>query len=173
MRKTVTALTLLLLATAFVRGHQAGDGWAKFTSTDGRFSVLLPGKPEENKDTQNSPYGPYTVYLFTAKGTGEIFLVGWVDYDPKFRFDNQKELEANRDNFAKGVNAKVLETTPVKLGVNPGIEFTAESAEAFFRSRVYIVGRRPYQLIAVRAKGGQDSPNVERFFSSFEVIPAG
>ena len=103
---------------------------------------------------------------------GEIFIVGWVDYDPKFNFDVQKELEANRDNFIKGVKAKLLTTTKASYGTNPGIEFTAESEQAFFRSWVYVVGRRPYQLIAVSPKGATSSPNVARFHSSFTLLPA-
>ena len=172
MRRKLFAVFVVLLACAPLFGRQVDAPWEKYTSAEGRFSVLLPSKPEESKDTQKSPYGPYTVHLFTSKGNGEIFLVGWVDYDPNFKFDTQKELEANRDNFAKGVKGTVLGTKPIKLGTNPGIEFTAESEQAFFRSRVYIVGRRPYQLIAVRLKGAEETPNVAKFFSSFATPPA-
>lgn len=173
MKKLITTLTLLLLAVVSVQAHNFVDEWAKFNSSEGRFSVMLPGKPEESIDKQNSQHGPYTVHIFTAKAPGEVFLVGWVDYDPNFNFNSQKELEANRDNFVKGLKATILGTTPITLGANPGIEFTAENDTAFFRSRVYIVGRRPYQLISVRLKGAQDSPNVAKFFSSFQIVPAG
>ena len=173
MTKILAALLLLFATTsaAAPQTPQAAE-WKKFTSQQGGFTVLMPGEPKENKSTQQSPYGPYTTYLFTARDAGEFFLVGWVEYDPKFNFDVQKELEANRDNFVKGVKAKLLTTTRASLGANPGIEFTAESEQAFFRSWVYVVGRRPYQLIAVSPKGVAPSANVARFQSSFTLLPA-
>ncbi len=38
-----------------------------------------------------------------------MFLIGWVDYDPSFNFNRQAELEANRDNFVKGLKATLAE----------------------------------------------------------------
>lgn len=173
MNKILAAL-LLLLATSSAAAPQTPQApeWKKFTSQQGRFTILMPGEPKENKETQQSPQGPYTTYLYTARDAGEIFLVGWVDYDPKLNLDAQKEIEANRDNFVKNVKAKLLTTTEARLGKNPGIEFTAENEQAFFRSWVYVVGRRPYQLIAVTLKGAAPSPNVTRFQASFTLLPA-
>lgn len=172
MMKKLFAVTLIMLAATLALGSQGG-AWAKFSPTEGHFSVLLPpGAPKEDKETKDSPYGPYTTHLFTAREGNEIFLVGWVDYDPGFKFDVQKELEANRDNFIKGVNGKLLNTSKTSLGTHPGMEFTAESSQAFFRSRVYVVGRRPYQLIAITLKGTESTPNVNKFLTSFEVSPA-
>jgi hypothetical protein len=181
MTRKLFAACLVLLAHAAVFAQQptttpptpAQPVWEKFTSPEGRFSILMPGKPAPEKQTSQSPIGPYTTYLFTGRGNGQIFLVGWVDYDPKFTFDPQKELEANRDNFIKGVKGRLTgATTPIKLGTYNGIEFTAESEQANFRSRVYIVGKRPYQLIAVTMKGAAESPETARFFSSFALTPA-
>ena len=171
MNKTIPALLLLLIAAALAHAAQAVGDWSKFTSDEGHFSVLLPSKPEETKDTKDSPIGPYTVHLFTSKSASEIFLVGWVDYDPKFHFDDQKEMEANRDNLVQSLKAKVLDTKQIKLDDYAGIEFTAENEQVAIRSRVYIVGRRPYQLIAVHFKPTPESADVDRFFSSFEVAP--
>jgi hypothetical protein len=42
---------------------------------------------------------------FVAKDTVNVYLIGWVDYDPSFNFNRQSELDANRDNFVKGINA--------------------------------------------------------------------
>jgi len=170
----ILAALLLLLGTSLAAAPQAPPAaeWKKFTSRPGHFSILMPGDPQENKETKQTPFGPSTSYLFTARDRGEIFLVGWVDYDPKFKFDVQKELEANRDNFVKGVKGRLLTTTRASLGTNPGIEFTVENDQAFFRSWVYVVGRRPYQLIAVSPKGATPSPNVARFQSSFAILPA-
>lgn len=170
------AACLVLLAAcamAFGQSNQGAGTWETFTSDAGHFSVLMPGRPQPNEAKQDSPHGPYTVHLFTARADRRVYLVGWVDYDPNFRFDTQKELEVNRDNFVKGVKGQLTGTTkPIKLGDHPGIEFTAESEQALFRSRVYIIGRRPYQLVALRLKGLDESPDDAKFFSSFAIKQA-
>ena len=175
MRRKLFAACLVLVAAVSVCAQQpaaAAPAWEKFTSAEGKFSILMPGKPEPQKQTSQSPIGPYTTYLFIGRSSGQIYLVGWVDYAPSFTFDPQKEMEANRDNFAKGVEAQVKATTPIKLGTYSGIEFTGDSEKASFRSRVYIVGKRPYQLIALWSKGEAEPPDIARFLSSFTLTPA-
>ncbi len=87
------------------------------------------------------------------------------------RLNVQGELAANRDNFIKGVKATLVAEKPIKLGVHPGIEFSAESPQATFLARVYVVGPRPYMLAAVTLKGKDDGPNINKFFSSFTLTP--
>jgi hypothetical protein len=147
------------------------SGWAKFTSQEGRFSVLMPGVPENKVQTMPSEPGPYTTHLFVLKGPRYVFLVGYVDYDPKFNFNRRSEMEMNRDNFIKGVEATLLTTQSMIIDGYPVIEFTAETPEKIFHSRVYMVGRRPYQIVIGVPKGTDDSANIDRFFSSFKVSP--
>ena len=174
MTKKIPAVLSLVLLAALNAWAQTPAGWVKFSPAGSPFNVLMPAQPKEEKKTSESPHGPYTTTLFSSVSPGrEIYLVGWVDYDPKFNFGVQAELEANRDNFLKAVKATLLSTTPVKLGTHPGIEFKAEvEGRADIVSRVYIVGRRPYQLIALTPAGGGRSAAVERFFTSFQVPAA-
>ena len=147
-------------------------GWVSFTSDEGRFSVLMPDAPTEKTETTDSAHGPYTTHLFVVKSTTEmpsVFLIGWVDYDPSFNFNRQAELEANRDNFVKGVNAKLVSTRPTIIDGYSAIEFTAETDDRVFKSRVYMVGRRPYQIVIGSPKGQDDATYVNRFFNSFKV----
>lgn len=146
------------------------SGWVRFTNDFGRFSVLMPEMPEaQPPKTTQSDHGPYTTHLFITKVQNSIFLIGWVDYDPNFNFDGQQELEANRDNFVKGVKATLMDSRSLTIDGHPAIEFIAESEERRFKSRVYVVGRRPYQIAVVSLKGEDDSVSVNRFFNSFKV----
>ncbi|HEX5705884.1 MAG TPA: hypothetical protein VFX96_01210 [Pyrinomonadaceae bacterium] len=169
--KKILALALVLMASSPTFAFQDPPVWEKFTSDKGRFSVLLPGKPKEETKTADSPHGPYTTTIFLLSAPGAIYIAGWVDYDPNFKFGVQAELEANRDNFVKAMKATVLQTRQIEYGTHPGIEFTAESEAHFVSSRVYVVGRRPYQLIAVVPKSDRDSPDIDRFLTSFAVTP--
>lgn len=172
-KKILAALSLVLLTAPSVWAQTPAD-WVKFSPAGAPISVLMPSEPKKEEKTSESPNGPYTTTLYTASTPErELYLVGWVDYDPKFNFGVQAELEANRDNFVKAVKAKLLSTTPVKLGTHPGIEFRAELTGQFdIVSRVYIVGRRPYQLILLTPAGRDASANRERFFSSFKLSAA-
>jgi hypothetical protein len=171
MTKKISAVLALVLLAALNSGAQTPADWVKFSPAGSPFTILMPVAPKEDKKTEESPSGPYTTYLYSSVSPErEIYLVGWVDYDPKFNFGVQAELEANRDNLIKSLNAKLLNTTPIKLGTHPGIEFKAEvTGRADIVSRVYIVGRRPYQLIAVTPAGSDASAARARFFSSFHL----
>ncbi len=171
MTKKIPAVLCLVLLAALSASAQTPAGWVKFSPAGSPFHILLPAQPKEDKKTTPSPSGPYTTHLYAANSPDrEIYLVGWVDYDPKFNFGVQAELEANRDNFVKSLKATLLSTTPIKLGTHPGIEFRAEvTGQADIVSRVYIVGRRPYQLITVIPAGRDGSANRARFFSSFQL----
>ena len=145
------------------------DGWAHFNSELGRFSILVPKIPEETKETVPSDHGPYTTYLFITREQNIVYLIGWVDYDPSFNFNRQKELEANRDNFVKGVKATLTSTQSMRVDSYPVIEFTADTIERTFHSRVYMVGRRPYQIVIGYPKGQADQAPIAKFFNSFKV----
>ena len=130
----------------------------------------MPGTPTEKTEVVESEHGPYTTHLFTLRDDPlRVFLIGWVDYDPTFNFNRQAEIEANRDNFVKGVNGTLLSSYKFTLDGYPAMEFTTDTEERIFRSRVYIVGRRPYQIVVGSVKGIDDSANVERFFNSFKI----
>lgn len=135
----------------------------------GRFSILVPAAPEETKETTQSDHGPYTTYLFITREPSNVYLIGWVDYDPSFNFNRQKELEANRDNFVKGVQARLTSTQSMTIDGFPVIEFTCDTTERTFHSRVYMVGRRPYQIVIGYPKGQSELAPIARFFNSFKV----
>jgi hypothetical protein len=165
--KRFVAFVLIMLCNALAFGSQ-GANWIKFDSTAGDFSVLMPCEPKETKETKDSQYGPYTSVLYSCTSTErEIYLAGWVDYDPKFVFNPQKELEANRDNFTKGVQATLGTSANMSYAGYQGLEFDCSTDVATFKSRVFIVGKRPYMLVAVYLKGNERPQNINKFFSSF------
>ena len=148
------------------------SGWIKFSSAAGRFSVLMPEAPTDKAETTPSEHGPYTTHLFIVRDTISVYLIGWVDYDPSFNFNRQAELEANRDNFVKGINATLLTSSRTTIDGYQAIEFVAETTDRVFKSRVYLVGRRPYQIVIGTTKGKDDSAQTSRFFNSFKINPS-
>lgn len=144
-------------------------GWIRFTSEIGRFSVLMPEMPTDKTETTQSEHGPYTTHLFIVRDTQNVYLIGWVDYDPSFNFNKQSELAANRDNFVKGIKATLVSTRPLTIDGYQALEFVAETSDRIFKSRVYMVGRRPYQIVIGYPKDQEDELTTNRFFNSFKV----
>jgi hypothetical protein len=181
----VLLITLALSTTAIPQEHTRrppnpastptsnvnDGGWVKFTSDLGRFSVLMPEMPTDKTETTPSEHGPYTTHLFMVRHEANVFLIGYVDYDPSFNFNRQMELAANRDNFVRDLKATLVSTRPVTIDGYQVIEFVAETAERTFKSRVYMVGRRPYQIVIGYPKDQEDQPTIDRFFNSFKVKP--
>ena len=144
-------------------------GWVRFNSELGRFGVLMPEVPTEKTETTQSEHGPYTTHLFIVRDTNNVYLIGWVDYDPSFNFNRQSELAANRDNFVKGIKATLLSTRALTIDGYQALEFVAETSDRTFKSRVYMVGRRPYQIVIGYPKDQEDVLTTDRFFNSFKI----
>jgi hypothetical protein len=153
-------------------GFRAQSDWVRLAPEGGRFSVLMPGPdlPKDAAETKTDPrIGQYTTHIFMKKADKGVFLAAWVDYPTDFKFDVQSEINANRDNFINGLKARVTSESAIKLDGNPGMEFIAETDSIVFKSRIYIVGQRPYMIVAGTYKGIDDSENVGKFLSSFEL----
>jgi hypothetical protein len=172
MKRRLFAALLVFISSTLVLAQQLNaNPWVKFTSEPGRFSALLPVEPTQQTETTPSDHGDYTTHMFIAKAGSNVYVVAWVDYDASFQFRPDNELDANRDNFIKGLNATLLTSRKLILNGYQALEFTAETTEATFRSRVFIVGKRPYQLVVRTTKGFENKDNATRFFDSFTVKP--
>jgi hypothetical protein len=124
--------------------------------------------PTESISKTDSEHGLLHQLHLHCKGQS-VYAIGWVDYDPDFNFSRIAELEANRDNLIKGLKATLISTKTLTLMDTRRLEFTAETADQSLKSRVYLVGRRPYQLLTVTKKGLDDSNNTDHFFASFKI----
>ena len=170
MQKAAVALLAnlaLVLVAGFVLEVRAQNGWAKYSPEGGNFSILMPGSPKVEVENKIGPFGPYTSNLFTEAKAGTFYLIGWTDYPTNVSLNVQGEINATRDNFIKSVNGKLIAEKEISLDGHPGLEFTAEmNSRLYVISRIYIVGNRPYQIVAVTPKYS-DQTNANRFLWSF------
>jgi len=158
---------LFFISSCFFSKVYSQD-WLTFNSADGKFSVLLPAEPTSQTDSSTAAYPNYITKMFISRAKTDIFAIGWVDYETSYSFDAQKELEANRDNFVKGINGTLVSTANTKFNGYQAIEFIAKSGSFYWSSKVFLVGKRPYQLLA-GSNAGQASENENKFYSSFSI----
>jgi len=126
---------------------------------------MMPGKAEEKVE----PSDKFTFNLYSVTTDKTIYLASYGDYAPSIKLDPDRELIANRDNFLKGVNATLGESKKVPLEGHAGLEFSGESDQASFKSRVYLFGNRVHQIAVAVFKGQDDTDNVNHFFASFSL----
>ncbi len=162
MLKSLLVFAILICAVSTTARTYQAD-WVRVEPLGGGFSVMMPAKPEEKVE----PSDQFTFHLFTVTTSKAIYLASYGDYAPSIKLDPEGELLANRDNFLKGVNAKLIESHKINLDGRAALEFTGESDQASFKSRVYLFGNRVHQIAVAVFKGQDDPDGMNRFFASF------
>jgi hypothetical protein len=165
LRRSLLSLVLVLAVASSLAAFQEGE-WVKLAPAESGFSVMMPGKAEEELQRSDD----FTLHLYSVSTPAGIYMASYGDYAPRINLDSDGELAANRDNFLKGLNARLIETRNITLNGYKGVEFTGENDMTFFKSRVYINGNRVYQIMTAVDTGKDDSANVNRFFASFAFI---
>ena len=163
MRKRLSLILFLtFLIAPSIFAFQATD-WVKVAPVGGGFSVMMPGKPEE----EVKPGKDFTSHLFTVTTDKAVYLAAFAEYAPNIKLNVSGELAANRDNFLKALNAKLIDSKEISMDGHTGLEFTGESDQASFKSRVFLFGNRIHQIGVAVFKGKEEAANVDRFFGSF------
>lgn len=164
----VAAFGLLLLTAP------AGAGELKeFASAEGKFKILLPGKPEES----TVKAGKTLVKTFTLKTDEGIYRVAYADMNlpPDEPEENiHKRLDGVLANMAKEAKGKITKQERIKLAdkhLGRLIEADQADTKAAMRGRLYLVGRRLYQITFVGSPTLASSDGTAKFLNSFAVTP--
>lgn len=157
------------LATAQAVPIAQGD-WQKFSSTAGRFSVLMPGTPTEETQTDKIEDGrTYQQYYFTVTQPEGVYFVAYSEFPGSevSQVDADTILEAASEGILVD-GGRLLSQREISLEGYPGREIEYEDSEGnLSNTRIFLVEERLYQLIAIAS----NSDDVSRFFDSFELKP--
>ncbi len=169
MRRRALCLlfTGALLMSVLLAAQQASETWVKFEPPDKSFSVLMPGEPTYGGD--KGEHHTNAIWLWAVRGE-RVFLAGYTDYD--FVPDLEPELIANRDNFLKGVNAKLTTSKRIEFERAPGdklpaMEFTGENETYNFKGLIIMDGGRPY-MFCVGGRGNLVAAT-DKFLNSIQL----
>src|SRR6266550_1223013 len=193
MRNTILVVTLLLISApigygdqpypnahltrADTPGAQTETQWIKFTSPEGRFSVLLQHEPKF--ETVNATEtNEITNYRYSDLESGYGFICEY--FDVKSTGDSLESfLDLTRDGIIRGAGATKVGEEKISLNSYPGRElqlaFTVNNGtEITARNRIYVVNNRIYSLTFLHLKTMDAllaSDIGRKFFASFEVKP--
>jgi len=160
-------LIMLLIVAAACVAQQPTDTWTALTAPDKSFSVLFPSAPTYSEKKEE--HAMNRIWIYAVRGE-RVFLAGDTDYD--FKFDPEKELQLDRDNFLKQLNAKLITTkrTEFERGANDklqALEFTGESEQFTFKGLVVVDTQRAY-MFAVGGRGNLLA-STEKFLNSVKM----
>jgi hypothetical protein len=166
IKRIIVTTTIVLSLASLVQAFQLSE-WIKFTPAGADFSVMVPA---EVKEMETKPVPDFTSHTFGLVVDNAVYVVCYGDYSPSTHLDTDKELLANRDNFLKPLGGSATSTTKIQLDGRAGLEFTGESSQYNFESRVYISGNRVYQIAVGVNKGIDNAANTARFLKSFAFV---
>ncbi|WP_144405638.1 hypothetical protein [Aliterella atlantica] len=137
--------------------------WQQFSSSAGKFTVSLPGKPIEDLETDDDGS---VANNFTVVDGETVYLVTYSDLVKEV---NRVATEEIFDAVGEGYTAdgdKLVNQREVKLDEYPGRVVELNTTDGMVgKATIYLVGNRLYQLIVI-------SPNKEigeQFFESFRI----
>jgi hypothetical protein len=166
MRSRFFAISLILSAVCVAEAFAQTPPWTKFSSPEGRFSVLMPAAPLREEQSKDARGNKVVMHFFTAGSQQGIFIVAYADYKMG---GVKQELDANRDSFLRGMKATLVSESDIKLQENPGREIRAERDRLSIRSRIYLVGTRYYQVVAITPATLPGNLEADKFLASFEL----
>lgn len=125
MRKKMLATFFVLIVISFTYGSQNTANWIKYTSTEGRFSVLLPSQPKlltqpatTSDDTQITQHA---VYYEEPYG---LYMIGYFDKPAGMNYS----LDVGQDAFVKSNNGTLLSGKKITLDGHQGRDLLVSSS---------------------------------------------
>lgn len=182
MKRIFARALFLLLVAAFLAGCYADLDWRKLASDDGRFQVLIPARAQVA--TREIGAGA-TMTLWTATARDSLFGVGFTDYAG----DASSHILETRDALARNVAGNIVDdradpSTPKgalapdsaltvrRITINGSTRASAKDTlrPVTVHARLLPVGKRLYQMVVMTRPDVLSEPDLDMFFSSFELL---
>jgi hypothetical protein len=170
---------IFMTSAAFVCTAQTAQkqaDWIKYDSSEGRYSILFPCKPELSTQEAPAKTGQkLTQYFATCDDPGAASITYSVAY-----FDLQQGMEFSfdeaRDGYLKAVNATLQSEKTIQMGAYQGREFRASAkvsnVDLLLVARFYLVEKRIYMIQFIYEKSAESASTAEKtakFFDSFAL----
>lgn len=148
------------------------DKPTEFSSAACKFKAKFPGTPKE----QSQMAAGVQMKMFATESRNGVFAVSVADMpipanEPAEKIDER--LDGAQAGVIKNVNGTLKDSKKVKLADKyAGRDFTAtisKPMEGLIRARVYLVGKRLYQVMVMGTEDFVKSKDADQFFESFAL----
>jgi hypothetical protein len=147
--------------------------WREFVSPEGRYAVLLPGRPAREAREVPLAGAKVTMHMTSVQVSGLAFGIGYADLPPGS--DGERALAEGRDALVRNIGGRATAERPVAIDGGRGIEFQAEgSAQGNpmrIAARLAIAGDRFYQVVLVGRAERAGAVDPTLFPGSFRLLP--
>jgi len=178
MTRTLAGMIALLIGSAaFAQDTELT--WKRHTSENGRFSILFPGTPKEQKQQTDSPLGKLNVYSLMVEPNAKLaYLVSWNDYPAVIKDDDPQDVLARvRDGNNQFLKGKLIADKKLSIGKekHPAreieFEFPFMGDTFIYRANVMLVDNRLYQVVMIGSKEVTHSDAADDYFRSLKLLP--
>jgi hypothetical protein len=150
--------------------------WKEFKSSEGRFSIVLPGTPKKEVNTQDTKIGKLTSHYFNLETDLGHYLVTYVDMPegPTTPADTKAALDSARDQ-ALSSGARLLLENDISVAGVVGRELLVEQNGLIVKARFFFVKARLYQILFVTRpntvfNNGKPSANTADYTDLFQSV---
>ncbi|RMH74375.1 MAG: hypothetical protein D6680_14975 [Cyanobacteria bacterium J007] len=155
------------ISSLFAQGE-----WQQFTSPDRRFSILMPGIPEEENRSGNN--GTSRMFMLEKENGNVAYGVGYIEFpnvpDSLTPVQIDQLLDAARDGGVGNVeNGRLRQERRISLQNNPGKEFEVQSTQGIVKTRIYWVEPRLYVILVASSSDRTFPRDADRFLNSFNL----
>ncbi len=144
----------------------------EFRSDEGRFTVLMPGKPKVKNETVNMPFGKVNTITYMAGSRKIGCAVAYADYPALLikSADPQKLLDGARDGAIKDGNGRLISETSINFHGLPARDVLIEvPGKTFTATRYILVSPRFYTLLFFAPENKGHEQDISQFFNSFKI----
>jgi hypothetical protein len=166
------AFIAICVAIYIYTGNNKLAPFKEFRSDEGRFTVLMPGKPEVQNEAMNMPFGMVNTITYMAGSRKIGCIVSYADYPALLikTTNPQKLLDGARDGAIKDGNGRLISETSINFHGLPAKEFRTEvSGKAFTAARFILASQRFYELVFFAPTDKDHEQDISQFFNSFKI----
>lgn len=170
MTRFQVALGFLLMLFASVHAGADSAKWQEFSSTEGRFAVLMPGTPTLTVTNDHTIVGTIVENSYDLTAPAGTFEVEYQDLPGiVMMFMSQKRLlQRAKGEFIKHFQATEVSDTEITIGELKGRRIAVEGPKKEQAQVILVMdGHRLYVVLLATPK---DPADFDRFLSSFRLV---
>jgi Ribonuclease G/E len=152
------------------------SSWKKFTATQGKYTILMPGTPETFSVSNTTPQGrDYTAWVTASMDRadpGTTYLVQYI-FIPSPIDENrkQKAISDTVQYMLKSRYNHAISSSKFSLNGHPGGEIRFRHQNMTGRMRLFVVDNRIYALIVESNRGTTiTEKKMTHFLQSFKLL---
>ena len=145
-----------------------------FKSKEGKFSVAMSEKPKEQTNKVKTDVGEVDLHAFLVDQKDRAVVVMYSDYPAGSVAEKSEKVMAGCiEGNVKALKGKLLTEDKITIGKakHPGREIRIEMPDkkSIYRARLFIVGDRLYQVVALGPDDYTKTKAVDDFMKSFAI----